>query len=109
MSLVFDPAVHVDATILTGVTLNRRRAVQDIQLVAVLDHDEILMRHNSDLRKQSALRLPALGTTAEVVVGALTLNSDFDRRLRAFAHKGSSGKVRLARFHAVIYGGMNRN
>jgi hypothetical protein len=44
MPLVFNPPLHVRAAYLAGMPLNHRRRVDDVQLVAVLKHGQILAR-----------------------------------------------------------------
>ena len=69
VGLVLDAAVHVGAAALAGVALDGGRGVDDLQLVAVLGHRDVVARHNGDDREHRAFRLPALGAAAGMVVG----------------------------------------
>src|SRR5271167_2916519 len=91
--LVFDAAIHVCAARLAGVPLDGLRGVDDVKLVTVLQHGDILTRHHGDDRKNSALRFPALGTAASVIVRDVTLDADLDRLVFAFADEHPAGKV----------------
>ena len=107
--LVLDPAVHVHAAAPARVALNRRRRVDDLQLVCVLGHTQLVARHHRDHREQGALWFPALGATAHVIVCDITLDPDLDPPVGAFADEGAAGEALSAVFHAAINGRMNRN
>ena len=63
-----DATVHVGAAILAGVALDRRRLVDDVQLLLMRGDRQFGDRHDADDRKQGAVRLPALRAAAGMVV-----------------------------------------
>src|SRR5271168_2328483 len=85
MPLVFDAAIHVRAAHLAGMPLDGLRGIDDVKLVAVLEHGHVLARYNGNDRENSALRFPALGAAAGVVVRDVALDADLDRLVLAFA------------------------
>src|SRR5689334_10308852 len=109
MVLVLDAAEHVRPAGLAGVTLDHGRGVDDLELVAVLENSEILARDHSDDREGRALRLPAFGAAAGVVVRDVALDADLDRMVRAFADQRAAGKAAAALFDAVVDRGMECN
>ena len=82
--------------------LDRRRLVDDLQLVAVLDHLDIVARNHGDDGESRAGGLPAFGAAAGVVVGHIALDGDLDRLVRAFADKGAAGETAGALLYAAI-------
>src|SRR5262245_65550050 len=84
---VLDAAVHVHAAIPAGVSLNGGVGIHDLELFSVLGHTELVARHNGDLREQGARRLPALGASTDVIIGALGRHAHLDGIARAFAHE----------------------
>src|SRR5690348_8594472 len=109
MVLILDATVHVRAASLAGVTLDHRGGIDDLELVAVLEHGDVLTRHHRDDREGRALRLPALGAAAGVVVRDVALDADLDRVVRAFADQRAAGKAAAALFDAVVDRGMECN
>src|SRR5436305_2115527 len=103
MPLVLDAAIHVRATRLARVPLDGLRSVDDVQLVAVLEHANVLARHHRHDGKYSALRFPALGAAAGMVVGDVALDSNLDRLVLAFADKCSAGEAGRAFLYTVVY------
>src|ERR1700722_18686664 len=93
VALVFDAAIHVCAAHLAGVPLDGLRGVDDVKLVAVLQHGDILARYHGDDRENSALRFPALGAAAGVIVRDAPLDADLDLLVFAFADEPPAGKV----------------
>src|SRR5262245_25121614 len=106
MTLVLDAAVHVGAAALAGVALDHCRGIDDLQLVAVLEHRHVLTGHNRDDRERRAGRLPALGAAAGVVVGDVAVDADLDRLVLAFADEGTAGEIAGALLHAAVDGWM---
>ena len=102
MPFVLDAAVHMRAASLAGVTLDRRRGVDDLELVAVFEHGDVVAGDHGDDRKGSALGLPAFGAAAGVVVGDISLDADLDRPVLAFADQRAAGKAAGAFFDAAI-------
>src|SRR5437588_12523937 len=109
MSLVLDPAVHVGAADLAGIALNGRALVDDRKLVAVLDHLDIVARHHRDHGEGRAVRLPAFGTAAGVVVRDVAGDRDLDRPVLALADQGAAGKAPRALLHAIVNRGVDMN
>src|SRR5437016_3974629 len=102
MALVLDAAVHMRAASLAGVTLDRRRRVNDLELVAVFENGHVVARDDSDDRKGGALGLPAFGAAAGVVVGDVPLDADLDGPVLAFADERAAGKAARALPDAVV-------
>src|SRR5882672_2271092 len=102
MSLVLNPAVHMRATRLAGVSLDSRGRVDNLQLVAVFEHRDIFAWHNGDHREGRTGRLPAFGAAAGVVVGDIALDADLDLFVAALADKGAAGKAARALLDAVV-------
>ena len=102
MAFVLDAAVHMRAASLAGVTLDRRRGVDDLELVAVFEHGDVVAGDHGDDRKGGALGLPAFGAAAGVVVGDIALDADLDRPVLAFADQRAAGKAAGAFFDAAI-------
>src|SRR5262245_22286491 len=109
MALVLDAAVHVGAAGLAGVALDHRRGIDDLELVAVLEHGDVLARHHGHDREHRALRFPALGAAAGVVVRHVALDADFDLVIPAFADQRATCKAAAALLDALIDRGMECN
>src|SRR5581483_6173427 len=93
MSLVLDAAIHMRAARLAGVALDGLRGVDDMKLVAVFEHGHGVARHHGDDRERRAVRLPALGAAAGMVMRDVALDADLDRLVLAFADQRSAGKI----------------
>src|SRR5580658_6728101 len=65
MLVILDAAVHVNATSLASVALNRGLGIHHRQLVGILSDAQFVARYHSDHRKQRILGLPALSATAD--------------------------------------------
>src|SRR5216683_2749041 len=108
--LVLDAAVHMRAADLAGMPLDRRRRVDDVQLVAVLEHGHAVAWHDGDHREGRPFGLPAFGAAAGVVVGDIALDADLDRlAVLAFADQGSAGKAARALLDAAVNRWMEMN
>ena len=75
MVLVFDAAVHVHATAGAGITLDRGIGVDDLELLGVGGDAELVASDDRHLGEHRALRLPALGAAAYVIVGNIALEA----------------------------------
>jgi hypothetical protein len=87
--------------------LDRRRGIDDLKLVGIGGDLEIVARHHRDHRKQRALRLPALGAAADMIVGGIAFDPDLDRIAGAFAMKRPAGEISITGLDAVIDGRMD--
>src|SRR5262249_47048672 len=67
--------------------------VDDLELVLVRRHPEIVARHHGNLRKERPVRLPAPRAAANVVVGALTLDRYGDLVAGTLAGQRAAGEV----------------
>src|ERR1700750_2621441 len=103
MLCVLDATIHVHPAIFAGVPLYGGIGIHDLELVGTLGNTELVARHNRDLREQRALGLPALGTSAYVIEGALGRNGHLDGVARALTRERSSREVRRAGLDAVVY------
>src|SRR5256885_15725993 len=107
VTLFLDAAVHVNAASGTGVALNRRARVDDLELLAVGRDGELVPRHHRDHREERALGLPALGAAARMIERHVRPAADRDRRLGALARQGTAGEIGVTFLYAVVHGGMN--
>jgi len=99
----------MDAASGAGMTLYGRGGVDNAKLVAVLEDRHLVARGNGDDREQSALRLPAFGAAAGMIVGGLRIDPYFDRTFGAVTREHSTGKIRGRGRDAVIDGRVNRD
>src|SRR5436305_10269552 len=102
MRLVFDAAVHMRAANLASVALDRRRGIDDLKLVAVFQHLDVVARDHRDDGEGRTLRLPALGAAAGVIMGNVAGDGDLDRLVLALADQGAAGKAARALLHSVV-------
>src|SRR5437868_11090527 len=93
MRLVLDPAEHVRAANPACMALDRRRRIDHMEFVTVLENGDVFTRYDRNHRKDSSLRFPAFRTAAGVVVGDVALDADLDWPVLAFADQGSRGKI----------------
>ena len=108
MSLVLDAPVHVHAAVLAGMALDGRLGIDDRQLVGVRDDLQPLARHDCHLREKGALRLPALGAAAHMVVRGLPRDLHFHLVVRALAPKRAAGEVLRRRLDSIVHSWMYR-
>src|SRR5687768_17984400 len=90
-----------------GVALDRRLLVDDLQLVGVRGHAQVVPADDTDQREGRALRLPALGAAADVVEGDVALDLHADSILRALARQRAAREIARALLHAVVDGWMD--
>src|ERR1700716_3283141 len=109
MPLVLDAAVHMRSALLAGVSLARRRAIDDLQFIAVFEHRHIFARHNGDHREDCPVGLPAFGAAAGMVVGDIALDADLDRPVLAFAEQRSAGKAARTLLYTAVNGWVDMN
>src|SRR5262245_54127223 len=102
MTGILDAAVHVSSAGVAGAALDHRRWIDDLQLVAILEHRHVLAWHDRDNREGRPFRFPALGAAAGVVVGDVALDADFNRPIRAFADQRAAGKSARAFLDAIV-------
>src|SRR6202012_707635 len=102
MPLIFDPAVHMRAADLAGMTLDRRRCVDDLQLVTVFENRHVVARNHRDNRKGCPFRLPAFGAAAGVIIGDVPLDADLARPVRTFAYQRATGKTAGALLYSIV-------
>src|SRR5260370_41639852 len=102
MPLVLDATIHMRAASLAGASLDGRRSVDDVKLVAVLEHLHIVARDDGDDGEGRPVGLPAFGAATGVVVGDIALDAYLDRLVLAFADEGSTGKAARTLLDAII-------
>jgi len=78
-----------------------------VQLVAVLEHRDIVPRHYRDHRENRAVGLPALGAAAGMIVGDISLDADLDRLVLALADQRTAGEVPASLLDAIVDRRMN--
>ena len=101
--------MHMHPAFAASMALDQRGGVNDLQLVSVLGDAHLVGSDNRHLRKRSPGRLPALGTTADMVVQTITADLDHDRIFGAMAGQCGTGKAGRAGFDTVVDGGVNGN
>src|SRR5271156_3562410 len=99
---VFDTAEHVGAAGLTYMTLDGLGRIEHAELVAVLRDLDLVFRHDRDHREQYALRSPAQGAAADMVVRDLRADRYLDGLIRALAGQGASREVLRSLLDAVV-------
>src|ERR1051326_8184867 len=99
---VLDPAIHVDAASGTGITLYGRGRVDHAELVAILENRHLVARGNGDDCEQGAVRLPAFGAAAGMIVGGLGIDPYLDGAFGAVTGQHSTSKIRRRGRDAVI-------
>src|SRR5262249_26617253 len=102
MALVFDAAIHMRTAALARISLDHRRGVNDLQLVAVFEHRHVLARYDRDDGEGCALRLPAFRAAARMIMRDVALDADLDRPVSAFADQRSAAEVAGALLHAAV-------
>src|ERR1700733_4461523 len=102
MVLVLDAAVHMRAADLAGVPLDGLRGIDDVKLVAILQHGDVVAWNHRNHREDRAVGFPALGAAAGVVVGDIALDADLDRLVLAFADQGSAGKAARTLLYSIV-------
>ncbi len=107
MFFVFDPAIHVNAAIFAGVSLDGGLRIDDGELVAVGSHSNLITRDDRDLGKQRAGRFPTLGAAADVVVGALATDRHRDFLVGAVAEQSAASEVCRRGLDSLIHRRMN--
>jgi hypothetical protein len=100
--LAFDRAVHMNAAFDTSVSLNQRARVDDFELVAVFKNFDVFVRSDGDDRQDSAIRLPAFGATASMIVGDLSFDAHLHGPALTEADEHASREARICRFHASV-------
>src|SRR5690554_338811 len=104
---ILDAAEHVDAALLAGVTLDGGRRVDDLQLLLVGRDAEAVAGDHGDHGEEGAVRLPALGTAAHVVVGTLGGDRDLDPIAGAVAVQGAAAEALAAGLEAAVHPRVN--
>ena len=93
MAFVLDPAVHVNAAFLAGMTLNGCFGIDDRKFVSVGGYADVVPRNDRNLRKKSACRFPAFRTAANVIVRTLSFDRYFNFVLCAGASQRATRKI----------------
>src|SRR5579871_2715361 len=77
--LVLDAPVHVYTATGTGIALDRRLLVDDLELVGIRRHRDLVASANANNGESRPLRLPALGTAARMVERDVRSDTHRDR------------------------------
>src|SRR6185437_5452554 len=109
VALVLDAAVHMRAAGLAGIALDRRRAIDDLQLVAVFQNAHAVARDHGHDREGRAFRFPALAAAAGMIVSDIPLDGDLDRLVLAFADQRAAGEAAGALLDSVVNRWMDHN
>src|SRR5712691_9609435 len=107
VTLVLDPPVHVHAATGACVSLDGCGRVDDLQLVRIRGHAELVPWHHCDLREQRAGRLPAFRAAASMVMSALALDRHDDLLVGASAIQRAASEVWSRRLDAIVDRGMD--
>ncbi len=102
MALAVDPAEHMRAASAACVAPNGGRKIDHLQLFCTLQHVDLVARDNGHDREDGAGRLPALRTTACMVMCHTAGDADFDRIVLALADQRSPVERGVAELDAVI-------
>src|SRR5579859_60503 len=102
MRLVLDATVHMRSANLAGMSLDRRRCINHVKLVAVLENTDIFTRHDRNHGKDGSFRFPAFGAAAGVIVRDITLDTHLDRPVLAFADQSSAGETARTLLYPVV-------
>src|SRR6266852_148675 len=107
VTLVLDSPVHVHAATAARVSLDGRVRVDDLQLVPICGHAELVARDDRDLREQCAGRLPALRAAASVVMSALARDRYGDLLVGTFAIQRAASEVWSRGRNAIVDRGVD--
>src|SRR5437667_5286658 len=107
VALVLDAPVHVHAATGARVSLDGGGRVDDLELVRICGHAELVARHHRDLREQRAGRLPAFRAAASMVMSALALDRHDDLPVGAFAIQRAASEAWRRGLDAVVDRGMD--
>lgn len=99
-------AEQMSAAFLAGVALNGGCLVENLELVCVGSHGEVLLGDYTNDGEESTGGLPALRTSAGVVVGDVALDGDCDFVLRAETVEVSAGKIGVTFGDTVVNEGV---
>jgi hypothetical protein len=109
MFRIFDAAVHMNAAAAAGMALNCGRGIDNLQLIAIRRHLNLIPRDHGDNREKISRRLPALRTTAGMIMGRLRAYRHRDGVVFAFANERAARKIRLTGLNSIIHRGMDAN
>lgn len=104
--VLLDAAEHVNTAVAAGVSLDGSILVDDGELVTIGSDLDLVAGDDGNDGEESALRLPALGASAGVVVQDLAVEGDLDGVGRALAANLSAGEVVGALCEAVLEAGV---
>lgn len=104
--IVLNATKQVDTAVTAGVSLNSSALVNNSELVTVGSDLELVAGDDSDDGEESTLGLPALGTSAGVVVSDLAAEGDLDRVGGALAAKLATREVGRTLGDAVLEAGV---
>ena len=112
--MIFYSSIHMNTAFLAGMALNGRRLIDNLQLVGVCSHAQIIFRYDGNLifrydgnlRKKRALRFPALAATTSMVMSTLRSHGNLDRFIVAVAMQKATGEIINASLYAIVDGGV---
>lgn len=104
MALILDSAEHMNATVSARVVLDGSRFVDDLQLVAICGHANVVPGHDCNHGKQSTFGLPALAATAGVIVCASRSHGNLNLVCIAATVQGSTREIIATGMDAVVDG-----
>ena len=107
--VVFDATVKMRAAAGTGMTLNRRAAIDDRQLVAIRRNGYVVAGNNGNHGEFRVVRFPAFRTTTNVIVERLGADRYFDLIRCTQALQGTARKAVDRCGDTVVDGGVYVN
>lgn len=102
--LLLDTAKEVHTALCTGVALDRRALIDDLQLVPVGSHLNLVPGDDTNDGKEGAGWLPALRAAARVVVRHIAPQGYLDGLTLAVTVELATGKRGVARRDAIVDG-----
>ena len=99
----------MNTTVSAGMSLNSGALVNDVELVLVGSHLELVLGDNTNDGEEGALGLPALGAAAGVVVGNIARKDNLNRVALAVASTLAAFEIVAALGEAVVDRGVKRD
>ena len=92
----------MDAAFDAGVPPDECGFVDNLQLVSICKDRDVLGRRDRYDREAGALRFPAFGAPAGMIMEHLSFHRDFHRAIWAVADESAAGEVGTSTLHAIV-------
>src|SRR5215208_7633970 len=100
--LPLNRTVHMNTAFDAGVPPDKCSLVDDLQLVSVRKNRDVFSRRDRYDRKAGAIRFPAFGAAAGMVMGHLSFHRDLHGTIWAVADERPTGEVGVSTLHAIV-------